>query len=342
MNYLPRFKPAFNLPLMRSHFLPRVSAGTAFFLALILLASSCNRTHKMTIAVIPKASADIFWQSVHAGAVKGSQENHVAMVWDGPPNETDIAGEMQIMETMVNRQVDAIAVAPSDRSAFKIVVNRAAAANIPVVIYDSGIDGGNYVTFVATDNYAGGELGADRIGKILAGKGNIVMIKTTPGGASTTAREDGFRHELQAKFPGIHILDERFGMASIAQSLAVAENMLTAHPNLNGIFCSNESGTTGAAQAIKERSSKVKIVGFDSSPILIQELQDGIVDSLVIQDPFRMGETALGEAVKAARREPTPKQMFLAPRLITAADLSDPAVQAQIHPDLAKYLNSGS
>jgi ribose transport system substrate-binding protein len=321
--------------------LARVSAGTFFLLAVVFF-FSCNRAHKTTIAVIPKASADIFWQSVHAGAVKGARGNRVAILWDGPPNETDIAGEMQIMETMINRQVDAIAVAPSDRSAFKIVVNRAAAAHIPVVIYDSGIDGGNYATFVATDNYAGGQLGADRMGKVLAGKGNIVMIKTTPGGASTTAREDGFRNELQAKFPGIHILDERFGMASIAQSLTVAENMLTAHPNLDGIFCSNESGSTGAAQALKERGSKVKIVGFDSSPILIQKLQSGIVDSLVIQDPFKMGETAVDEAVKAARQEKTPKQIFLAPRLVTAADLSDPAVQAQIHPDLQKYLGSGS
>jgi ribose transport system substrate-binding protein len=335
-------KPASNLPIMRPKDLLRVSAGTIFLLGLAIFLSNCNRAHTTTIAVIPKASADIFWQSVHAGAVKGAQENRVTIVWDGPPNETDIAGEMQIMETMVDRQVDAIAVAPSDRSAFKIVVNRAAAAHIPVVIYDSGIDGGNYATFVATDNYAGGEIGADRMGKRLGGKGNIVVIKTTPGGASTTAREDGFRHELQSKFPGIHILDERYGMASIAQSLAVAENMLTAHPGLDGIFCSNESGTTGAAQAVKERGVPVKIVGFDSSPTLIEELKTGIIDSLVIQNPFKMGETAVNEAVRAAKREKTPKQIFLAPRLVTAADLNDPDVQAQIHPDLRKYLGSGS
>jgi ribose transport system substrate-binding protein len=327
---------------VRPHRLLPVSAGTYFLLAGAILLCSCNRTHKTTIAVIPKASADLFWQSVHAGAVKGAQDDRVGIVWDGPPNETDIAGEMQIMETMVNRQVDAIAVAPSDSSAFRIVVNRAAAAHIPVVIYDSGLDGGNYVTFVATDNYLGGQIGADRMGKILHGKGNIVVIKTTPGGASTTAREDGFRHELQTKFPGIQILDERFGMASIAISLGVAENMLTAHPSLDGIFCSNESGTTGAAQAVKERGSKVKIVGFDSSPTLVEQLKAGIIDSLVIQDPFKMGETAVDEAVRAARREKTPKQIFLAPRLVTAADLSDPAVQAQIHPDLQKYLGSGS
>jgi ribose transport system substrate-binding protein len=325
---------------MRWQRLVRVSAVASVVVLVATLLWGCNRAHKTTIAVIPKASADIFWQSVHAGAVKGAREANVDIIWDGPPNETDIAGEMQIMETMINRQVDAIAVAPSDRSAFKIVVNRAAAARIPVIIYDSGLDGSNYTSFVATDNYAGGELGADRIGKILNGQGNIVMIKTTPGGASTTAREDGFRHELQTKFPGIHILDERFGMASIAQSLTVAENMLTAHPNLDGIFCSNESGTTGAARAVKGRGSKVKLVGFDSSPNLIQQLQDGVVDALVIQNPFKMGETAVTEAVKAARHEQVPKQLFLPPRLVTAKDLSDPAVQEQLHPDLAKYLGS--
>jgi len=87
-------------------------------------------------------------------------------------------------------------------------------------------------------------------------KGKIVLVKTTPGGASTTAREDGFRDGLKAKYPAIEILDERYGMASVAQSLTVMENMLTAHPDLDGIFCSNESGTSGAAQGCQSRSSQ--------------------------------------------------------------------------------------
>ena len=310
----------------------------AFLCFIAFFVVSCNRTHQTTVAVIPKASADIFWQSVHAGAVKGAWDSNVKIIWNGPPNETDIAGEMKIMETMINREVDAIAVAPSDRSAFKILVDRAAKARIPVVVYDSGVDTEQYTSFVATDNYAGGQIGADRLGTILGGKGRIVMVKTTPGGASTTAREDGFRDELKAKFPGIQILDERFGMASIAQSLSVAENMLTAHPDLTGIFCSNESGTEGAAQALKARVAKIKLVGFDSSPILIQELQSGVIDSLVIQDPFRMGQTAVLQAVSAIRGKTVQKKLFLPPRVITAADLSDPAVHAQLYPDLQKYL----
>lgn len=327
---------------MRFRLARQVSSSAVWLLLLAsaLISPACNRRHQVVIAVIPKASADIFWQSVHAGAVKSSWANQVNIVWEGPPNETDIAGEMQIVETMIDRQVDAIALAPSDRTAFRIVLDRAAAARIPVVIYDSGVDSNQYATFVATDNYLGGEIGADRMGKILKGKGKIVMIKTVPGSASTTAREDGFRHELQAKFPGIQILDERFGMASIAQSLTVAENMLTAHPDLNGIFCSNESGSEGAAQALKARGSKIKLVGFDSSPMLLDQLKAGVIDSLVIQNPFKMGETAVDQATTLVKKGKPPKQIFLPPRLINSENINDPDVQQQLHPDLQKYLGS--
>jgi ribose transport system substrate-binding protein len=326
---------------MRFNWSRRVSFRfVAVCFAAALASLSCNRQHVTTVAVIPKASADIFWQSVHAGAVKSAWKHNVKIVWDGPANETDIATEMQIVETMINRHVDAIALAPSDRSAFKIVVDRAHDVGIPVVIYDSGIDTEKYTTFVATDNYLGGQMGADRLGQILHGKGKIVMVNTTPGGASTTAREAGFRDELKAKFPAIKILDERFGMASIAQSLTVTENMLTAHPDLDGMFASNESGSEGAARALRGRRSKIKLVGFDSSPALIDEVKAGWINTLIIQDPFRIGETAVDHAVRAIRREKLPRKTFLPPRYVDLGNLNDPDIDAQLHPDLKKYLGS--
>jgi len=320
--------------------LARIFSYTLLTVVLAVAPAGCNRKHRTTIAVIPKASADIFWQSVHAGAVKASWDSQVDMVWEGPPNETDIATEMQIVETMINRRVDAICLAPSDKSAFKIVVDRAVKAGIPVIIYDSGMDSDAYRTFVATDNYLGGKMGAERMGQRMRGKGKIVMVKTTPGGASTTAREDGFRDGLKAKYPGIEILDERYGMASVAQSLTVTENMLTAHPEMQGIFCSNESGSLGAAQALRARNRKLTLVGFDSSPSLIEAVQAGWIDTLVIQDPFKMGETAVESAVKAIRGEPSAKKIALPPRLVDLGNLHDPAIDAQLHPDLRKYLDA--
>jgi ribose transport system substrate-binding protein len=116
--------------------------------------------------------------------------------------------------------------------------------------------------------------------------------------------------------------------------------MLTAHPDLDGIFCSNESGSSGASQALRTRGKKIKLVGFDSSPTLIDGLQAGWIDSLVIQDPFAMGETAVSQAVKALKGERTVKKIALPPHLVDRSNLHDPAIDAQLHPDLKKYLGA--
>jgi ribose transport system substrate-binding protein len=314
--------------------------AAAVLLVITGIVSGCNRNHRKVVAVIPKGNADLFWQTVHAGAVKASREHNVDIVWDGPPNETDISTELQILETMINRRVDAIALAPSDREALANTVNRAASEGMPVVIYDSAIATDKYVSFVATDNFAAGEMAGERMGEILHGKGDIIMVKTTPGGASTTAREDGFKKVITTKFPGIHIVDERFGKAVVATSLDVTENMLTAHPNVDGIFCSNESGTNGAIQALRSRGTKAKVVGFDWSPTTLAALAAGRIDSLVIQNPFQMGYEAVTACIKAINKQPVQKQINLPPRLITQQNLNDPDVQQQVKPNLKEYLGS--
>ena len=308
-------------------------------LVAILIAAGCQRDHRRVIAVIPKGNAHIFWQSVHAGAVKAAREKGVEIVWDGPASEVDFAGQLKIVDAMVNRRVDAIAVAPIDRHAMVSPVDRAAASNIPVIIFDSPVDTDKFVSQVATDNYKAGQVAATRMGKILDGKGKIVIVAVQPGGAATEAREKGFEDAIHKDFPGIQILDKRYGMAQVAQSLTVAENMLTAHPDLDGIFASNESSTMGSAQALRGRSSRVKLVGFDSSPALLDDLQSGLIDSLVIQDPFKMGYESVIAAVTKLDGGQVQKVVDLAPRLVNKENLNDPDVQAQLHPDLKKYLD---
>ena|SRR5271170_6105218 len=114
--------------------------------------------------------------------------------------------------------------------------------------------------------------------------------------------------------------------------------MLTAHPDPGGIFSSNESTTIGAAQALRSRPRKVKLVGFDWSPTLLDDLQSGLVDSLVIQNPFLMGYQAVLTAVKHLEGQPVTRIVDLAPRLIDRESLHDASVQIQLHPDLQKYL----
>lgn len=300
--------------------------------------AACKHDTRKQIAVIPKGNAHLYWQSVHAGAVKAARETGVEVVWDGPAIETDYAGQLKIVDTMINRRIDAIALAPIDKTAMVSVVERAARQKIPVIIFDSGVDTDQFISQVATDNYHAGEIAAERMGKILNGKGKVAMVAVQPGAASTMLREQGFEDVLKKRFPGLQLVDKQFGMADFALSLAKAENILTAHPDLDGLFASNESSTVGAAQAVKERRSKVKLVGFDWSPTLLDDLDAGVIDSLVVQNPFEMGYQSVMAAVAKFHGRPVKKIQNLAPRLIDRENLHAPDVDAQLHPDLKKYL----
>jgi len=307
-------------------------------LTLLAISSACNRQTKRRIAVIPKGQAHIFWQSVHAGAVAASRDLGVEIIWNGPAGETDYTQQLQIVDAMITQHVDAICLAPIDKTSMVSVVERAAKQNIPVIIWDSGIDTENFVSQVATDNYRAGEMAAERIGKILNGKGKVAVVAVMPGAASTMAREQGFEDAVKKNLPGIQIVDKRYGWADRAKSLAVAENMLTAYSDLDAMFASNESSAVGAAQALKSRNSKVRLVGFDSSPNLLDDLKSGAIDSLVVQDPFKMGYESVKAAVDKLNGGTPQKIINLAPLVVTKENMSDPAVDQRLHPDLDKYL----
>jgi ribose transport system substrate-binding protein len=311
----------------------------AFSLALSLVAlSACNRDKKRVIAVIPKGNAHLFWQSVHAGAVSTSRETGVEIIWNGPASETDYTGQLKVVDAMINRRVDAICLAPIDSKAMVGVVERATAASIPVIIFDSGIDTDKFIAQVATDNYHAGEMGAERLAKIIGGKGKVAILANMPGSASTVAREAGFEDSMKKNYPGIQIVEKQFGNAEVATSLTKAENILTAHPDLDGVFSSNESSSMGFAQALRDRKTKIKMVGFDWSPSLLDDVKNGVIAALVVQNPFKMGQEAVRLAVDKLDGKPIEKMNALAPKLIDKDNLDTPEVQAQVNPDLKKYL----
>lgn len=317
----------------------KVLGGLGLGAATLLFEAGCGGEKKRIIGVVPKGRAHLFWQSVQAGAILASRETGVEISWNGPASETDFNGQLQIVDSMINRHVDAICLAPIDKKAMVSVVERAAAQKIPVVIFDSAVDTDKFISQIATDNYAAGAMAADRMGEILAGKGEVVIVAVQPGAASTMARESGFEETIAKKFPGIKIADKRFGMADYAKSLSVTENMLTAHPNANGLFASNESSAAGAAQALRGRANmKLKMVGFDSSAPLIEDLRKGVIDSLVVQQPFKMGYESVMAAVAQLEGKPVTKINDLEPMLVTAKNVDQPEIQTLVNPDLKKYL----
>ncbi|MBI3209232.1 MAG: substrate-binding domain-containing protein [Candidatus Solibacter usitatus] len=312
------------------------------FLAVAALSgASCKRDPRPVVGVVPKGANHIFWQTVHAGAIKASQEFEFRVEWNAPTLEIDSSRQIEIVESMVNRKLAGIVLAPVDKKALVGVVDRAAKMGVPVSIFDSGLDSDKRISFVATNNEEGGRMAARRLGETIRGKGKVVVIGFMPGSASTMEREHGFQDETRKKFPGIDIVGLQFGMADRAKAMAATENVLSAHPDLAGVFADNESSSAGAVQALKSRQARqVKMVAFDASDQLIADMKNGWIDSIVVQNPFRMGYEATRAIGLHLRGEKPPAEIDSGATLIRPEDLDNPAVKELLFPDIRKYLEA--
>ncbi len=305
----------------------------------MLLLSGCARSEKKVVGVVPKGANHIFWQTVHAGALKAAEEYGFEVEWNAPTLEIDSSRQIEIVDSMVNKHLAGIVLAPVDKKALVAVVERAAAAGIPVSIFDSALDSNKKVSFVATNNEEGGRMAARRLAEVIGGKGKVAVIGFMPGSASTMEREHGFQDEMRKNFPAIDVVAMQFGMADRAKSMAATENILTAHPDLAGLFADNESSLAGTVQALKGRGAKnVKLVGFDASDQLIGDLKAGFIDSLVVQNPFRMGYEATKAIGQKLKGETPQANVDSGATLVKLADLEKAEVKELLFPDLSKYL----
>jgi len=283
------------------------------------------------IAVIPKGTTHIFWESVRRGAEKAGEETGVKILWNGPKRETDREEQIQIIEDFIVQKVSGIVLAPCDAKALVPKVEELFEKQIPCVIVDSGIDTDKYVCFAATDNYIGGLIAARRMGKILNGKGKIVVVKYVPGSASTTNRENGFIDTIKKDFPEIEIVDTQYGKDTVETALQVTEDMLTKNTELNGLFACNASTSVGAMQGLRSqgRTGKIKMIGFDTEKALIDGLKEGAIDSLVAQNPFKMGYEGVKTVVDVLDgKEIETKRIDTKVTLVTKENLETTEIQA--------------
>lgn len=287
---------------------------------------------KLKVAVIPKGTTHIFWKSVEAGAQAAGNELGVDIIWKGPLKENDRAQQISIVEQFVEEGVSGIVLAPLDNTALQRPVAAAVSKKIPVVIFDSALKGEagkDFVSFVATDNLKGGMLGGDYLAKLLNGKGNIVLLRYQVGSASTMEREQGFLEAIK-KNPGLKMLVEnRYAGATAGEAKTAAMNIIDQIKMANGVFAPNESSTFGLLLALRQNNlaGKVKFVGFDTSPPLIEALRDGEIDALVAQDPTLMGYEAVKTLVAHIQGKPVPRAIDTGVRLITRENLNSPEIK---------------
>ncbi len=295
----------------------------------------------LKIAVIPKGTMHVFWKSIHAGAKAAEKElKGVQIDWQGPVVEDDRRAQIDLVETFIQRRMDGIVLAPLDDKALIAPVKAAGAAGIPVVIIDSDLaDPTAYVSFVATNNYKGGVLGARRLAELLGERGGkAILLRYQVGSASTENREKGFMDEI-AKHPKVQVISsDQYAGATVESAMTASQTLLTKYGEgqVDGIFCPNESSAYGMLQALRgaNRAGKIKYVGFDASDRLVEALEKGEISGLVVQNPYKMGYEGVRTIVAHIRGEKVPKRIDTGVVLVTPENISEPEVQKLVHPPL--------
>lgn len=327
------------LPRFNFRFAPiALSLGLA---ALTARADGASVTKRMTVAVVPKGTTHEFWKSVHAGAVKAGREENADILWQGPAKEDDRKGQIEVVQNLTGRGVDALVLAPLDDKALARPVEAAARRGIPVVVIDSDLKSKAMASFVATDNFAAGKLAAKRMGEALPLGGHVLVMRYLEGSASNTHREEGFLAGLGEFAPRCTVISSnQYAGVTAESALKTAQNLLNRFSRVDGAFAPNAPAAFGLLRALKTagRAGKTRLVGFDATAPLLAALKAGEVDALVVQDPFRMGYLGVKTALAAKRGEKVEGRVDTGARLVTAANLAEPAIAELVHPDLKKWL----
>ena len=288
---------------------------------------------KLTIAVIPKGTTHEFWKTVEAGAVKAASELDVEVIWKGPLKEDDRAEQVKVVNDFISKGVDGICLAPLDSKGLRKPVADSVAADIPVVIFDSGIEDSEIVSFVATDNFVGGETAGQHMAELLGEGGKVIVLRYVEGSASTSQREEGFL--AAANEAGLEILsDEQYAGATADEARQAADQLIQRFSagdgiEADGIFCPNESSAVGMLRALQQAglAGKVKFVGFDSSSKLLDGLNAGEIDALVVQDPFNMGYLTVKSMVAHLKGESVDPRIDTGSTLVTLNNIGEQKVK---------------
>lgn len=327
---------------------PFLRCLAGFCLGLVCCLNTLGAGKNLTIAVIPKGTSHEFWKSIHAGAVKAKMELEeqgykINLIWKGPLREDDRDQQIAVVENFIARRVDGIVLAPLDSRALVAPVEMAMSVSVPVVIIDSGLKTDRYASYIATDNFHGGQLGAEHLGNLLNGNGKVILVRYQVGSASTEDREAGFMSVMTNKFPGIQIISQnQYAGPTRDSAYKAAQDLLNRYgKEVNGIFAPCEPVTIGVMMALRDMGKAggiVKLVGFDAGAQSVEGLAKGDVHGLVVQNPVKMGYLGVKAVVDAAQKKKLEKKTDTGVQVITKDNMEQPEMDALLHPPLDKYL----
>jgi ribose transport system substrate-binding protein len=309
--------------------------------ALVSLAASSAPSYaadQPTIPVIVKDTTSAYWQIVFAGARQAGKDLGVKVPELGAQSESDINGEITILENAVAEKPAAVVIAPTQFKALGQPVDEAA-KKVPIIGIDSAADSKAFTSFLTTDNVQGGRIAADGMAAAIAAKygkaeGEVALITHLPGVGSLEARNKGYKEQLAAKYPGLKLVADKVSDGNATTGLNIMTDLITANPNLRGVFADNLIQCQGASQAIAEnkKGDTIKLVCFDADDKLIGYLKDGTIAALLLQDPYRMGYDGVKTALAASKGEKVEANVDTGANLVTKANMDGEKQHALLYP----------
>ncbi|MDK2810574.1 MAG: ribose transport system substrate-binding protein [Petroclostridium sp.] len=263
------------------------------------------------IPIISKGFQHQFWQAVKAGAEKAAKDYNVKVTFEGPETEAMVDKQIEMLQAALGKNPKAIAIAALDSKAVLPLLEKAKAANIPVIGFDSGVDSDIPVATAATDNVKASALAADKMAELIGGEGEVAVIVHDQTSRTGVDRRDGFVNRIKEKYPNIKIVDIQYGGGDQLKSTDLAKTIIQAHPNLKGFFGANEGSIIGVLNAVKEmkKEGKIVVIGYDSGKQQIEAIKSGVQAGAITQDPIGIGYKAVEAAVKAIKGEKVEKNI---------------------------------
>jgi ribose transport system substrate-binding protein len=306
-------------------------------LTLLLTVFSCNDEQstdfEKTVYVIVKTKDAEFWKTVRAGAEAAGKEFGVNVIFDAPKDEGDIEGQIQLVNSAIERKANTIVLAACDYKKLVPVVNRAAASNIPVITIDSSLDSNKIISIIATNNIEAGKKACDKLIEISGKKCYIAIMNFVKGSASADQREEGLLTALK-KYPGVSIAAKEYCLSDTKYSRDLTIKTLNQHPEVDTFVALNAISTEGVAQAVNnlKLTNKVKIVGFDSTPDEVYYMEKDIISAAVVQKPFNMGYLGVKYSVMHINGQNIPKSIDTGSVLIDKGNMYTPENQKLLFP----------
>ncbi len=339
---------------------PHILAGELALSLLALTGCSSNIMEPTASIFVICKSSDPYWDSVKTGALEAGEEMNLRVVYEAPETEADIDRQIVMIDSAIAAGADALVIAPLDRDDLNEVLGRAKASNIPILTIDSDVSFDGRRSCISTQNYSAGAIAARYVEGLNLGEGSAAII--THGNTAQTAQErtGGFMDELSgrdttgsmpqqaaaeaipgldksngsANKTGLRVLESKNGESNVQQSREAAVQLIKENPDLKLIYTTNQPGTIGACQAIDElgKAKDVTLVGFDSFDGAEKYIESGVLDAVVLQNPYNMGYLGVRYARKLLRGEAIAKEVDTGATLVTAENLHDEDIQFLIHP----------